>query len=111
MHQSIPSANTPRGKKHPRPGICSQPFLLIGVEVLEFCRNQRIERLSNNFLVIPSSFSLSTILYHSKVLIDNILNGRWATPDNSDGTNPGTRAESRCKTPGMPREMLALEIN
>ena len=25
-------------------------------------------------------------------------------PDNSDGTNPGTRAESRCKTPEVARE-------
>ena len=51
-------------------GISSQPFLLIIVEILEFCRNQtlkRIERLSNYSLVIPSSFSLSTILCHSKV--------------------------------------------
>ena len=42
----------------------------IGVEILKFCRNQtlkRIERLSNYALVIPSSFILSTILYHSKV--------------------------------------------
>ena len=30
--------------------------------------------------------------------------------NNSDGTNPGTRAESRCKTPGLPRGKLALGI-
>ena len=30
---------------------------------------------------------------------------------NSDGTNSGTRAESRCKTPGVAREMLALGID
>ena len=50
--------------------LSSQPFLLIGVEILGFCRNQtlkRIERLSNYSLVIPSSFSSSTMLYHSKV--------------------------------------------
>ena len=31
-------------------------------------------------------------------------------PGNSDSTNPGTRAESRCKTLGVARGMLALEI-
>ena len=57
------------GTKTPTPGEyfrrSSQPFLLIGVEILGFCRNQtlkRIGRLSNYSLVIPSSFSLSTIL-------------------------------------------------
>ena len=48
----------------------SQPFLLTGVEILGFCRNQtlkRIGRLSNYSLVIPSSFSLSTILKSFKV--------------------------------------------
>ena len=98
IHQSIPSANTPPAHptgnffevvKSPAPGqnfcakagppgqkstyargISCQPFLLIGVEILEFCRNQtlkRTEMLSNYSLVIPSSFSLSTILYHSRV--------------------------------------------
>ena len=66
----------PRGKKSTYArGISSQPFLLIGVEILEFCRNQtlnRIEKLSNYSLLIPlhpdrCSFSLSTIFYHSKV--------------------------------------------
>ena len=76
MHQSVPSANIPPapGQKSTFPReyfkISGQPFLLIGVEILEFCRNQtskRTERLPNYSLVIPSSFSLSTILYHSKV--------------------------------------------
>ena len=43
----------------------SQPFLLIGVEILGYCSNQTLKiigRLSNYSLVIPSSFSLSTIL-------------------------------------------------
>ena len=59
----------PRGKKTPTPGEyfrrSSQPFLLTGDEILGFFRNQRlkrIERLSYYSLVIPSSFSLSTIL-------------------------------------------------
>ena len=59
----------PRGKKTPTPGEyfrrSSQLFLLICVEILGFCSNQtlkRIGRLSNYSLVIPSSFSLSTIL-------------------------------------------------
>ena len=41
-----------------------QPFLLIEVEILEFCSNQtlkRIGRLSNYSLFISSSFSFSTI--------------------------------------------------
>ena len=94
MHRSIPSANIPppspesfkvvkspaRGKiflqEHgPRDKKTSTPweyferssqlFLLIGVEILEFCRNQTLKRtgrLSKYSLVIPSSFSLSTIL-------------------------------------------------
>ena len=71
MHQSIPSANIPSGnflrkskalpwgkaflqkhgprdKKHLPPeyfGRSSQPFLLIGVEILEFCRNQTLKEL------------------------------------------------------------------
>ena len=48
----------------------SQLFLLIGVEILQFCRNQTLQRtgrLSNYSLVIPSSFSLSTILQVSKL--------------------------------------------
>ena len=64
----------PRNKKAPTPGeyfeISSQPLMLIGVEILEFCRNQtlkRIKKLSNCSLVIPSSLSLSTTLYHSEV--------------------------------------------
>ena len=59
----------PRGKETPTPGEyfrrSGQLFLLIGVEILGFCRNQtqkRIGRLSKYSLVIPSSFSLSTIL-------------------------------------------------
>ena len=40
----------------------SQPFLLIGVEILGNQNWKRIERLSNYSLVIPSSFSLNTIL-------------------------------------------------
>ena len=59
----------PRGKKTPTPREyfrrSSQPFLLTSVEILGFFRNQRlkrIERLSYYSLVIPSSFSLSTIL-------------------------------------------------
>ena len=90
MHQSIPSANIPspgklpgnffevviflqkhgpRDKKTPTSREhfrrSSQPFLLIGVETLGFCRNQtlkKIGRLSNYSLVIPFSFSLSKIL-------------------------------------------------
>ena len=48
----------------------SQPFLLTGVEILGFCRSQTLKRtgrLSNYSLVIPSSFSLSTILKGFKV--------------------------------------------
>ena len=59
----------PRDKKTPTPGKYferfSQLFLLIDVEILEFRRNQTLKRtgrLSNYSLVIPSSFSLSTIL-------------------------------------------------
>ena len=58
-----------RGKKAPAPGEyfrrSSQPFPLISVKVLEFCRNQTLkgtERLSNYSLIIPSSFSSSTII-------------------------------------------------
>ena len=58
-----------RDKKTPTPGEhferSSQLFLLIGIEILKFCRNQTLKRtgrLSNYSLVIPSSFSLSTIL-------------------------------------------------
>ena len=67
--QNFPAKARPLGQKTPTPGEyfrkSSQPFLLIGVEILGFCRNQtlkRIERLSYYSLVIPSSFSLSTIL-------------------------------------------------
>ena len=68
--QNFPAKARPLGqKKTPTPGEyfrkSSQPFLLMGVEILGFCRNQtlkRIERLSYYSLVIPSSFSLSTIL-------------------------------------------------
>ena len=68
--QNFPAkARPPRQKKNTYPGEyfrrSSQPFLLIGVEILGFCRNEtlkRIGRLSNYSLVIPSSFSLSTIL-------------------------------------------------
>ena len=48
----------------------SHPFLLTGVEILGFCRNQtfkRIGRLSNYSLIIPSSFNLNTILKSFKV--------------------------------------------
>ena len=48
----------------------SQPFLLTGVKILGFCRTQslqRIRRLFNYSLVIPSRFSLSTILKSFKV--------------------------------------------
>ena len=95
MHQLIPSASIPEQTpgvffevvKSPAPGQIfsakarppgqentypreyfersSQLFLLIGVEILEFCRNQTLKRtgrLSNYSLVIPSSFSLSTTL-------------------------------------------------
>ena len=71
MHQSIPSANTPGGdffevvkspapeqnfsaktrpqdRKTPTPGEyfrrSDQPFLLISVEILEFCRNQTLKK-------------------------------------------------------------------
>ena len=95
MHQSIPSANIPpanhcfqvvkspaprqnflqkhgpRDKKTPTPGEyferSSQVFLLIGIEILEFCRNQTLKRtggLSSYSLVIPSSFSLITMLWN-----------------------------------------------
>ena len=43
----------------------SQLFLLIGIAILKFCRNQTLKRtgrLSNYSFVIPSSFSLSVIL-------------------------------------------------
>ena len=43
----------------------NQLFLLVSVEILEFCRNKTLKgtgKLSNYSLVIPSSFSLSTIL-------------------------------------------------
>ena len=59
----------PQGKETPTPWEyfrrSGQFFLLIGVEILGFCRNQtqkRIGRLSKYSLVISSSFSLSTIL-------------------------------------------------
>ena len=58
----------PRDKKTPTSGEhferSSQLFLLIDVEILEFCRNQtlrRTGRLSNYSLVIPSSFSLTLV--------------------------------------------------
>ena len=69
--QNFPAKARPPGQKNTYPGPgeyfrkSSQPFLLIGVEILGFCRNQtlkRIERLSYYSLVIPFSFSLSTIL-------------------------------------------------
>ena len=62
-------AQPPGDKKTPTPREyferSSQLFLLICVEILEFCRNQTIKRtgrLSNYYLVIPSSLSLNTIL-------------------------------------------------
>ena len=67
--QNFPAKARPPGQKEPTPGEyfrrSSQPFLLTGVEILGFFRNQRlkrIERLSYYSLVIPSSFQLSTIL-------------------------------------------------
>ena len=67
--QNFPAKAWPHGQKTPTPGEyfrrSSQLFLLIAVEILGFCRNQtlkRIGRLSNYSLVIPASFSLSTIL-------------------------------------------------
>ena len=100
MHQSFPSANIPQTNpwgiflrwpkalpgakfscKSTGPGAnntypreyfrrSSQPFLLTGVEISGFCRNQtleRIGRLSKYSLVIPSSFSSSIILKSFKV--------------------------------------------
>ena len=63
--------STAPGAKTPAPCMeyfrrSYQPFLLTGVEILGFCRNQilkRTGRLSNYSLVIPSSFSLSTIFH------------------------------------------------
>ena len=55
----------------------SQPFLLTGVEILGFCRNQslkRIGRISNYSLVIPSSFSSSTILKSFKSFFPQLWN-------------------------------------
>ena len=67
--QNFPAKARLPGQKTPNPGEyfrrSSQPFLLTNVEILGFFRNQRlkrIERLSYYSLVIPSSFSLSTIL-------------------------------------------------
>ena len=67
--QNFPAKARPPAQKTPTPGEyfrrSSQLFLLICVEILGFCSNQtlkRIGRLSNYSLVIPSSFSLSTIL-------------------------------------------------
>ena len=72
--QNFSAEARPPGQKstHPREYYrrSSQTFLLVGVEILEFCRNQtlkRVERLSNYSLLTPSGFSLSTILYHFKV--------------------------------------------
>ena len=69
LGQNFPAKAWPSGQKIPTLGEyvrrSSQPFLLIGTEILGFCRNQtlkRIGRLSNYCLVIPASFSLSTIL-------------------------------------------------
>ena len=67
--QNFSAKARPPGQEKTYPGEyferSSQLFLLIGVEILEFCRNQflkRTGRLSNYSLVILSSFSLSTIL-------------------------------------------------
>ena len=69
LGQNFPAKARPWGKETPTPGEyfrrSGQLFLLIGVEILGFGRNQtqkRIGRLSKYSLVIPSSFSLSTIL-------------------------------------------------
>ena len=68
--QNLSAKARPPSTKAPTPGEyfrrSSQPFLLISVEILEFCKNQalkRVERLSNYSLVISFSFSLSAILY------------------------------------------------
>ena len=65
---TAPGAKTPtRGEYFKR---SCQPFLLTGVEILGFYRNQtlkRIGKLSNHSLVIPSNFSLSAILKSFKV--------------------------------------------
>ena len=67
--QNFPQKHGPRDKKTPTPREyferSGQLFVLIGVEFLEFCRNQTLKRtgrLSIYSLVIPSNFSLSTIL-------------------------------------------------
>ena len=64
--QNFSAKPWPRDKNtFPREYFRRVPFLLIGVEILGFFRNQtlkRIGRLSNYSLVIPSSFSLCTIL-------------------------------------------------
>ena len=72
--QNFPAKARPPGQKNTYPrGVfmkSSQPFLLTGVEILGFCRNQslkRIGRLPNYSLVIPSSFSLSAVLTSFKV--------------------------------------------
>ena len=69
LGQNFSAKARPPGQKNTYPGHyfrrSSQPFLLIGVEILGFYSKQtlkRIGRLSNYSLVIPSSFSLSTIL-------------------------------------------------
>ena len=73
--QNFPAKARLPEQKTPTPGEyfrrSSQPFLLIGVEILGFCRSQtlkRIGRLSNYSVVILSSFSLSTTLKVLKFL-------------------------------------------
>ena len=47
--QNFPAKARPPGQKTPFPGEyfrrSSQPFLLIGIEILEFCRNQTLKRI------------------------------------------------------------------
>ena len=74
--KNFPAKARPPGQKTPTPGEyfrrSRQPFLLTGIEILGFGRNQTLKRtvrLSNYSLVIPSSFSLSTIFKSFKVFL------------------------------------------
>ena len=69
LGQNFLRKHSHQDKKTPTPGEyferSSELFLLIGIEILKFCRNQTLKRtgrLSNYSFVIPSSFSLSAIL-------------------------------------------------
>ena len=71
--QNFSAKARPSGRKTPALGTkntypreyfrrSGQPFLLTGVEIFGFCRNQtlkRIERLPNYYLVVPSSLKFS----------------------------------------------------